>query len=435
MPNKLPLIYDDSLMRADLTATERISPQDLHEAHKAVVRVCQVEQGWLAILDDQNYLKKIEEQAKRFSKYKNCLVLGIGGSDLGAKAILSALDVNGGKTRLWFSGDTTDPDEVTKILDAVPWDKTCVNVISKSGKTLETMTVFFEAKRRLEKKVGLKKAAERIICTTDPQDGDLRELAIKQKYALLDLPKNIGGRFSVLTAVGLFPLALAGVNVRSLLKGGAALRDDWIGEAGSSHFVDRFAAWQVAHESRKRRNIHVLFAYAGRLAALASWWRQLWAESLGKANRRNGQKNSFGPTPVVSVGPTDQHSQLQLYQEGPDDKIYTFLLKDKSKSKLRVPTLAKKFAPIDMAAGKDFASLLNAEAEGTISALADERRPLGKIVISKIDELSLGALIVFFEIATAVAGELYEIDAFDQPGVEASKIATKKLLTGSKDAR
>lgn len=428
--SKPTLVYDDSQMRSDLGATERVSPQDLHEAHKNVLNLLKSgEQGWLDVLEDQPYLKSIEDCAKKFSKFKNCLILGIGGSDLGTRAVYAALDRGAKGTKLWFSGDTTDPDEISRVFDQIPWDKTCINVISKSGKTLETMSAFFEARQRMEKKIGSKKTAERIICTTDPEHGDLRELALKKGYAILDLPQNVGGRFSVLTAVGLFPLALADIKVKNLLKGAIAMRDDWMNEHGSTHPIDRFAAWQVAHETRKKRNIHVLFVYTGRLASLANWWRQLWAESLGKAQRRNGHKNSFGPTPVVSVGPTDQHSQLQLYQEGPDDKIYTFLTVDEQASKLRVPMTVRSFGPMLSAAGKTFKKLLDAEADGTFEALIDVKRPAGRIVLNKVDENSLGALIVFFELATAVAGELYEINAYDQPGVEAGKIRTQQLLT------
>ncbi|MFA6099684.1 MAG: glucose-6-phosphate isomerase [Patescibacteria group bacterium] len=429
--SKPTLVYDDGQMRSDLGATERVSPQDLHEAHKNVLTLLKSgEQGWLDVLEDQPYLKSIEDCAKKFSKFKNCLVLGIGGSDLGTRALYAALGNKTKGTELWFSGDTTDPDEISRVFDQIPWDKTCINVISKSGRTLETMAAFFEARQRMEKKIGSKKTSERIICTTDPEHGDLRELALKKGYAILEIPQNIGGRFSVLTAVGLFPLALAGVKVKDLLKGAIAMRDDWMEEHGSAHFIDRFAGWQVVHETRKKRNIHVLFAYAGRLSSFANWWRQLWAESLGKAQRRNGQKKSFGPTPVVSVGPTDQHSQVQLYRDGPDDKIYTFLTVEGQGSKLRVPASAKTFGPMSAAAGKTFAKLLEAEADGTFEALVDAKRPAGRISLPKVDENSLGALIVFFELATAVAGELYEINAYDQPGVEAGKLRTQQLLTG-----
>lgn len=428
--SNLHLSYDDANMRGDLAATERLSPQDLHAAHSAVLNLHKdKEQGWLDILDDKPYLTEIDNLVKKFSKFKNCLVLGIGGSDLGSRAILAAMRDNGKKTKLWFAGDTTDPEEVSRVLDAIPWDKTCINVISKSGGTLEPMAAFFEARQRLINKVGAKKTAERIVCTTDPEKSDLRDLAISKSYSLLSVPQNIGGRFSVLTAVGLFPLALAGVNIKNLLKGAVATRDDWMDHQGTTHAIDRFAAWQVAHETRKKRNMHVLFAYAACLGPMANWWRQLWAESLGKATRKNGHSNHFGPTPVVAVGPTDQHSQLQLYQDGPDDKIYTFLTSATSRSKLKVPASAKSFGPMSHAAGRSFDQLLLAEAQGTINALLDIKRPIGILDLKKINEESVGALIIFLEIATAIAGELYEINAYDQPGVEASKRRARELLT------
>lgn len=427
---KLQFFYDDANMRGDLAATERISPQDLHAAHNVALKLHKdKEQGWLDILDDKQYLAEIDGLVKKFSKFKNCLVLGIGGSDLGTRALYAALCHKDKGTRLWFAGDTTDPEEVSRVFDKIPWDKTCLNVISKSGGTLETMAAFFEARQRLIKKVGAKKAAERIICTTDPEKSDLRDLAISKDYSLLSVPQNIGGRFSVLTAVGLFPLALAGVNVKNLLQGAVATRDDWMNHQGTAHAIDRFAAWQVAHETRKKRNVHVLFVYAGCLSSFANWWRQLWAESLGKAVRKNGHPNHFGPTPVVAVGPTDQHSQLQLYQDGPDDKIYTFLTSATSRSKLKVPASVKSFGPMSQAAGRTFDQLLQAEAHGTINALLDVKRPIGILNLKKINEESIGALIVFYEIATAIAGELYEINAYDQPGVEASKRRAHELLT------
>jgi glucose-6-phosphate isomerase len=422
--------YDDSDMRSDLAVTEKVSPQALREAHASALRLHKEgKQGWLDILDDMDHLQAIDQAARRFGRHAHCLVLGIGGSDLGARAVLAALEPVKGKTRLWFAGDTTDPDEIAKVLDAVPWKQACINVISKSGGTLETMAVFFEAKRRLEKAVGIKKAGDRIICTTDPEKSALRDLALDKGWATLSVPPNIGGRFSVLSAVGLFPLALAGVDVKKLLKGAVSLRDEWMEHQGASHQVDRFAAWQYAHESRKNRNMHVLFAYAANLRSMSNWWRQIWAESLGKAIRSDGSKNKYGPTPVVAIGPTDQHSQLQLYQEGPDDKIYTFLTVKSPKTRLSVPSSIKSLSLVAYASGRPFSALIAAEAQGSMSALRQAKRPLGHLQLQKVDESTLGALLVFYELATAVAGELYGINAYDQPGVEASKKRAHELLT------
>lgn len=429
--NRDIFVYDDLAMRSDISAAEKVSPQNMFQAKTAVKKLHQeAKQGWLAILDDKEHLKAVKEAAKRIGKFKNCLVLGIGGSDLGARAILSALGKGNGPCRIWFSGDTTDPDAVSEVLDQVPWDKTCINVISKSGGTLETMSVFFEARQRLEKKVGKVKAAQRIICTTDPESGDLHDYALEQGYAMLPVPKNIGGRFSVLTAVGLFPLLMAGVKIDKILEGAVETRDSWLEHPGTTHGADRFAAWQYAHQTIKKRNMHVLFTYSLRMRPFSMWWKQLWAESLGKKSRRDGKENAYGPTPTVSVGPTDQHSQLQLYQEGPDDKIYTFVTIEEPTSKLKVPKNCAGFHPLAFAAGKSFKELLAAEANGTMEALIQAKRPVGNLHLNKIDEKTIGGLIVFFEIATAMAGELYDINAFDQPGVEAGKKRAKEFLTG-----
>lgn len=422
--------YQDEHMRADLPANARVNPQDMRRARLAVNQLHETgQQGWLDILEDQEYWGLVKQKTAEFKKFKHCLVLGIGGSDLGARAILSAVDAGSRGTRLWFAGDTTDPDQIEEIFKAVPWKQACINVISKSGGTLETMAVFFAAKERLEKAVGKNKASKSIICTTDPEEGELLNYARLMGWATLPIPKNIGGRFSVLTAVGIFPLSLAGVDIKLLLEGARSMKADW--QAGSSsHMADRFAAWQLAHDRHKKRNIHVMFAYSAKLSSLIYWWRQIWAESLGKARRRDGRSNEFAPTPVASIGPTDQHSQLQLYQEGPNDKMYTFLTVENFRSKLKIPKTAAKFKPLAYVAGKDFSSIIKAEARGSLQSLIQAKRPVSLIRLPSINEFQLGALIVFFEIATAMAGEFYNINAFDQPGVEESKQRTKLLLTG-----
>lgn len=423
------LSYDDANMRGNLSAAQRVSPTDILYAHRDVVaRHDSGEQGWLGILDDSEHINAVKTMATRYGKYKNCLVLGIGGSDLGARAVLAAVRLKTPKTNVYFAGDTTDPEALEEILDKIPWKNTCLNVISKSGGTLETMTAFFVAKERLEKAVGHDKAAERIVCTTDPETGDLHDLAVKNGYGILPVPQNIGGRFSVLTSVGLFPLALAGVNISKLLTGARLTRDGWMASTGASHEIDRFAAWHVAHDQAKRQ-IHTMMVYASALEPFARWWRQIWAESLGKNVKRDGRKHYDGPTPVVFLGPTDQHSQLQLYQDGPDDKVYTFVFAENMRSKLKVPSAAKKFVPTRDAAGRSFQDLLQAETQGTADALVSVGKPVGHLSVNRINEESMGALLMFMEIATAVAGAIYGINAFDQPGVEASKKQVKQLLT------
>jgi glucose-6-phosphate isomerase len=420
----LPIYYNDKHMRSDLSAAEKLAPREIMDARQELIKLHKTgEQGWLQILDNKKHLAEIKQAAKKFAKFKNLLVIGIGGSDLGAKAILCALRTCGKKTKVHFTGDTTDPDEISAILDGIPWKQTAINVISKSGDTLETMSVFFEAKERLERAVGAKKSAQAIICTTDPEHSALLDLAREKGYATLSIPQNIGGRFSVLTSTGLFPIAMAGVNIDKLLSSASALRDNWLKFGGTSHMIDQFAAYHVAHFGKKR-DIHVLFTYSSALKQFSYWYRQTWAESLGKST-------AVGPTPVASIGPTDQHSQLQLYQDGPDDKVYTFLNVENFNTKLRVPKSIRTIDALAYAKGHSFADLIHSALSGTSGALADQNKPIGIISIKKIDETSLGSLIIFYEIAVAMAGLMLHLNPFNQPGVEDSKHRVREILTGS----
>jgi glucose-6-phosphate isomerase len=415
------LSYNDKNMRADLSATDRITPREIMDARQALIKLHKTgEQGWLQILDDKKHIAEIKKAVKQFSKFKHLVVLGIGGSDLGARAVLTALRSTGKKTQVHFAGDTTDPDEIAAIFDALPWKQTAINVISKSGGTLETMSVFFEAKERLERAVGVTKAAKAIICTTDPEQGALLDFARQKGYATLPVPQNIGGRFSVLTSVGLFPIAMSGISIDKILGGASKLRDNWMKYGGTSHMIDQFAAGHIAHYAKKR-NIHVLFTYSAALKQLGFWYRQIWAESLGKSK-------TTGPTPVAAQGPTDQHSQLQLYQDGPDNKVYTFLNVETFTSKLKVSKSISKIDKLAYAKGHSFADLIHAALQGTSKALIDQNKPVGILNLKKIDEAPIGELIIFYEIAVAMAGLMLHINPFDQPGVEDSKHRVEELL-------
>jgi glucose-6-phosphate isomerase len=418
------MLYIDKNMRADLASDKRITPLQIMDARQELLDIFESgEQGWLKILDDKKYWNIVKAQIKAFSKYKHLLVLGIGGSDLGCRAILEALRTSGSKTKIHFAGDTTDPDEIEAVFSQLDWKHTAINVISKSGGTLETMSVFFAAKERLEKAVGTKKASKAIICTTDPEKGALLDLAREKGYATLPVPQNIGGRFSTLTAVGLFPAALAGINISKILSGAVALRNDWQQYGGATHSINQFAAYHVAHYHNKRK-IHVLFCYASALKRFATWYRQIWAESLGKTP-------VSGPTPIIAMGPADQHSQLQLFQDGPDDKVYTFLQVDSFRSKLRVSPDIASLADLSYAKNKSFQNLIQSALTGTSEALASQNKPVGILNIKKIDEASLGQLFVFYEIAVSITGLMQNINPFDQPGVEDSKQRVKKLLATS----
>jgi len=363
-------------------------------------------QGFFDLPFDKETLKKIEQKAKEVQKkFTRLIVIGIGGSDLGARAIWQA--VPGKKMQLVFLSNP-DPDIVAKVIDLSPkeWKKTAINVISKSGSTLETAVNFMVVRDRLIRAVGLKKHVSHIFVTT-VSDSKLGVWAKKQSYEILEHPENVGGRFSVLSIVGLFPVACGGVPVAKILAGARTI--DLLEPA-------KFAGLQYLHY-KAGRSINVLMPYCDHLVRFASWYQQLWAESLGK--------KGTGPTPVAALGTVDQHSQIQLYNEGPNNKTLTFIKVEKFNNRIIVP---KGMPGLEYAAGKNLSAIVNAELDGTIGALTKNKRPNNTISINSISPESLGALFQFFIIATAYAGEFFGVDAYNQPGVEEGKRLAKALL-------
>lgn len=368
-------------------------------------------QGWLTLPLDKKMIARVKKLAKEKRGFTTCLVIGIGGSDLGARAAYSALCPFGNGMELVFAGANTDPDELMSIVSCLDLNKTLINVISKSGDTIEPMATFCIVRELLIKHVGKKTYAKHIVATTG-SSGSLHDLAEREGYAMLPVPENVGGRFSVLSDVGLFPLACAGIPIERILRG--ASQDLW-------EPAERFAELQYVSDVKRHQPIHVLMPYASRLKEFAFWYRQLWAESLGKEGK--------GPTPVAAIGATDQHSQIQLYNEGPNDKTVTFIKVEKFATSLRIPAAAKEIEPLSFLAGTSLQDVIHAELEGTASALANHQRPNATITIPAVTPETIGALFMFFEIATAVAGELYRVNTYNQPGVEEGKKATRALLT------
>lgn len=355
------------------------------------------------------------------------VVLGIGGSALGNAAAVAALAPvlqewrpAPGAPRT-FVLDSPDPDWLGEFVEAVPGDRVHYNVISKSGGTIETSAQFLLAWSHVRGAVGSDaEARARFTVTTDPAGGHFRSLCDGLGFATLPVPPGVGGRFSVLSPVGLFTAAMAGLDPAGMLAG-AAKTDARL--RASPPDRDPALAFALAHALHLRagRPNHVHFVYSHRARLLADWFQQLWAESLGKKRDRAGQVVHLGPTPVAAVGPTDQHSQVQLYAEGPDDKVYTFLALGKHGRELEVPAPfadSPAFAPLR---GRNFGELMRAEREGTEIALEQAGRPWCRIELCKLDAFHLGAYFLFFEVATALAGDLLGVDPFDQPGVEAGK--------------
>ncbi len=378
-------------------------------------------------------IKTLAEMVRE--RFDNFVLLGIGGSALGPIALQQALhsphynmlsrDQRGGPKMFFI--DNVDPSEVAPLFELLDPARTVVNVVTKSGGTLETMALFLLFKDWVTKHVGSRAARNHFIATTDLNKGALRKIAQEEGYPTLDIPEAIGGRYSVLTPVGLFPAAVSGIDIDALLKGAADL--DQVFQKGPTS--ENGAIWGAYlhywSSTQKKRNILVTMPYAEGLNGIAQWFGQIWAESLGKEKDLSGKKVSTGQTPVVAVGATDQHSQLQLYMEGPMDKTIQFISVEAIKDDLSFPPI-KAEGTIALLDGRSLGELLQIEQLAIEASLTKAGRPNCKITLPSLDPHSVGALFYFFEVQTVYAGRFYQINAFDQPGVEAGKKIIKKLL-------
>jgi glucose-6-phosphate isomerase len=375
--------------------------------------------------------------AANHGKHECLVVIGIGGSALGTTALATALlpfywnelsaTRRGFAPRLYVL-DNVDPDETAALLDRLDMQRTLVNVVSKSGTTGESMAGYLVVRQRLESIVGSGAVNEHLVFTTDPSGGTLRQIGETLGVPMFDLAPGVGGRFSVLSPVGLLPAALTGMDVRGVLAGARDMAEWITGSRGWANPACAFAGIQNLEDVQFGRRVSVMMPYSARLRDLADWYRQLWAESLGKSVDRRGRTVNVGPLPVKSLGVTDQHSQLQLYAEGPDDKIITFVGVGAFAQAMPIPAPGPEAGPLGYLEGHSLAELLWAEQKSTAWALAQQGRPSLTITLPRVDAFSVGALIYMLEMATAIAGELYDVNAFDQPGVELSKKATYALM-------
>ena len=359
------------------------------------------------------------------NEFDTLVVLGIGGSALGTKAVLDAVPPSVRPRRMAVHVvDNVDPSSFAALLSCLDLTRTCFNVISKSGATSETVAQFLVVRERLAAEVGEDAWPRHVVVTTDPEVGPLRELARSCGLRSLPVPQGVGGRFSVLSAVGLLPLAAAGLDIALLLAGArhadtlCAQRDPRANPA-ALHAALLYLALQT-----KGCNIHVMMPYCDGLLRFAEWYGQLWAESLGKAHATDGSVVEVGQTPVRALGATDQHSQVQLYVEGPRDKVVTFLRVGTHESDLNIPVRDGDPEEFAFLGGHTMGELLNMEQQATELALADAGRLTSVVTIKRCDEGALGQLFHMFEVQTLIAGGLLGIDPLDQPGVEAGKRLT-----------
>lgn len=386
-------------------------------------------------------VRAIAEECR--GKYENLVVLGIGGSALGNIALQSALNpptynllesADRPGPRL-FVLDNVDPMHVGAVLAACDRlggaEGTLFNVISKSGETAETASQFMVIRHALRSRLG-ERAAEHIVAITDPAKGTMRAICNREGYRTLPVPDGVGGRFSVLSPVGLFSAAMCGIDIDGLLEGADEMDRRCCIADLTRNPAALLAALLVELGTTKGKPNHVMMPYSNSLYLLADWFRQLWAESLGKQSDLDGQTVYAGFTPIKALGATDQHSQVQLYREGPNDKVFGLVQIDDfgtgvSGGDVPIPTGLGVEATAYLE-GKTLGGLLNAEKRATEFALVDSQRPNFTIRFPRLDARHVGEFIMLWQIATAYAGLMLNVDAYDQPAVETGKRATFGLM-------
>ncbi len=379
------------------------------------------------------YIK--EYAAKVRGEFENLLVLGIGGSALGAQAVTEALlkpywnflsdEERDNYPRIFFI-DNIDPDTINGLLHVLDLKKTLVNVITKSGSTAETMSAYMIIKDKLETELG-EDYRNNIVATTDREVGVLRQLSDQEGYKTFVIPDDVGGRFSVFSAVGLLPFALLGIDIDEIVRGIKDIDLDLKNTDIKRNIAAQNALIHYLMDTEKGKNLSVMMPYSSRLKYVSDWYVQLWAESLGKEVDKQGHTVHIGPTPIKALGATDQHSQIQLYNEGPNDKLINFIRVKEFDSTLTIPKTFE-YTGIGYLCEKTINDLMNAEADATRIALTDYKRPNVTITLPRINGYYLGQLLYMLEVQTAIAGELYNVDTFNQPGVEQAKNYTYALM-------
>jgi glucose-6-phosphate isomerase len=385
----------------------------------------------------QQELRAIGKMGRRIRTLcDDFVVLGIGGSALGAIALFCALAhpqhnllprEKRRAPRIFFA-DNVDPEGFEGLLRVVDPRNCCFNVISKSGSTAETLAQFLVVRHRLSRALGPSGPREKIVVTTDPHTGFLREMVAREGYLSFDIPPGIGGRHSWLTSVGLLPAAVAGIDIEDLMAGAAAMDERCRKSAGWQNPAEMGALVQYLEHTRKGKNISVMMSYVDALYRVADWYRQMWAESLGKRLSLTGQVVHAGQTPVAALGATDQHSQLQLYMDGPFDKVITFLTVERYRNEVKIPAYGRKHPTISYLAGQTLSRLIQSEQRATGTALSMAGRPNLAIRLPQVSPHGVGQLLFLLQLQTVYAGGLYGVDPLDQPGVELSKELTYALM-------
>lgn len=441
---KKALTFDFNNMMSGIIGKEGITQSQIDSQNtraqnafdKVLSEAGQGWQGWMDLPYNQDGIADeiiacAQDVREKFDAF---VVLGIGGSALGPSAVFNALkhlryndlpaEKRGGPK--FYVEDNVDPERMASLLDVIDVEKTMFNVITKSGATSETMSQFLIIYDLLKMKLG-DKACEHIIATTDLKKGNLIKIAKQENFKTFYIPDGVGGRFSELCPVGLLPAAVLGIDIKKMLEGArdmdALCKNDDISKNPAL-----FAATLMYIAMQNGKNISVMMPYADSLRLVSDWYCQLWAESLGKATDNDGNFVYAGQTPVKSLGVTDQHSQVQLYTEGPFDKVVSFLAVENFRSTVDIPDGFEDIPDVNFLCGSTLDKLINTELDATEYALTKAGRLNFRITLSSVDEYSVGQLLYFFMMETAFCGAMLNINTYNQPGVEEGKNATYAMF-------
>ena len=370
-------------------------------------------------LPEQDITSVLEYSKSISEEIETIVVIGIGGSSLGSKAIYNFMKPAKALKRKLYFCETTDPIEITDLLSNINLKKTHFLVISKSGTNVETFAIHKYI-------LSLHSDPSAYTFITDP-GSPLEKYAQEINAAVLHLPSDVGGRFSVLSTVGLLPLALCGIDIQALLNGAKHIKQSFFNDGYIKNTLLKKAVFYAKHHAQY--NINCIFAYSETLKYFCEWYVQLWGESLGKHQRHSAFH--VGLTPIGLIGPKDQHSFLQLIVQGTRNKSITFIKIDDFHTDISVPDITlPHLEALDSLNNLSFAELINMQCDSVLEALeAQGDIPLDSINIPTVDEYNIGALIFYYELLTSLVGELIDVNTYDQPGVEAGKIILKKKLS------
>lgn len=442
---ELKIRFDYNNMMSDFIGEEQgFSSKDLADnkkiAEAAHKRVAENRgkgmMGWTELpYNQKEIVNDIMATAKIIrKKFDNFVVLGIGGSALGPTAVFQALchlrhnelPARKRKAPKLYVEDNVDPERMASLLDVLDLNKTVFNVITKSGATSETMSQYLIIMDLLKKKFG-DKAKEHMIATTSAKKGNLIKIAQEEGLKTFYIPDGVGGRFSELCPVGLLPAAVLGIDIKVMLEG-AAFMDKICKSKDYRKNPALVAALLQFMSMKKGKNISVMMPYSDGLRYVADWYCQLWGESLGKAVDLDGNTVYAGQTPVKALGVTDQHSQIQLYREGPFDKVITLIAVDTFRAEVTISEGCENIPDVNFLCNHTMNELINSERKATEYALTTANRPNCTITVPEINAFTVGELLYMFELETAYTGAMLNVDTFNQPGVEGGKNATYALF-------